>query len=386
MIVDDVSKSLPSSRDKDMKKSAGLLFVFFLSIQIGCSEPVVVNNPPANPKDGAGLTTAEPAPVYTILGTRTDNFDFGKAKADAEDVLTRYPDIDCMVGLFAYNPPYILEALKGADKIGRVTLIGFDEADETLQAIKDGNCYGTVVQDPYMYGYKSVELLSQLVAGEKDALPEGGVLNIPARKITGENVDEFWDELKQRVADGKAAAKAAVKNNDRPTVAFVTNGIASFWVIAEAGARKAGEDFNVNVEVRMPPDGLADQKRMLEELLVAGADGIAVSPIDPDNQLELLNSVGDSTILITQDSDAPDSNRLAYIGMDNYDAGIMCGELIHDSVPAGGDVMIFVGRLEQLNARLRRQGMIDYLLGREPDNTRYDKPGQELQGSPATRN
>ncbi|MFP6753625.1 MAG: substrate-binding domain-containing protein [Pirellulaceae bacterium] len=357
-----------------MKKSAGLLFILFLSIQVGCSQPVVENNPEA----AGGL--------YTILGTRTDNFDFGKAKSDAEDVLTAHPDIDCMVGLFAYNPPYILEALKGVDKIGRVTLIGFDEADETLQAIKDGNCYGTVVQDPYMYGYRSVELLSQLVAGEKDVLPEGGVLNIPARKITRDNVDEFWDQLKQRVADGEAAAKAAVKKNDRPTVAFVSNGIASFWVIAEAGARKAGEDFNVNVEVRMPPDGLADQKRMLEELLVAGVDGIAVSPIDPDNQLELLNSVGESTILITQDSDAPNSNRLAYIGMNNYDAGIMCGELIHESIPAGGDVMIFVGRLEQLNAKLRRQGLIDYLLGREPDDTRFDPPGKVLQGSPATAN
>ena len=370
-----------------MKKSAGLLFILFLSIQVGCSEPVVVNTPPTAGGDNTGTAETSPGtdtgPVYTILGTRTDNFDFGKAKSDAEDVLTRYPDIDCMVGLFAYNPPYILEALKGADKIGRVTLIGFDEADETLQAIKDGNCYGTVVQDPYMYGYRSVELLSQLVAGEKDALPDGGVLNIPARKITQDNVDEFWDQLKQRVTDGEAAAKAAVKKDDRPTVAFVTNGIASFWVIAEAGARKAGEDFNVNVEVRMPPDGLADQKRMLEELQVAGVDGIAVSPIDPDNQLELLNSVGESTILITQDSDAPNTNRLAYIGMNNYDAGILCGELIHESVPAGGDVMIFVGRLEQLNAKLRRQGMIDYLLGREPNESRFDPPGQVLEGSPA---
>jgi len=369
------------------------LFILFLSIQVGCSEPVVVNTPPTAGGDNTGPadtpTGTDAGPVYTILGTRTDNFDFGKAKSDAEDVLTRYPDIDCMVGLFAYNPPYILEALKGADKIGRVTLIGFDEADETLQAIKDGNCYGTVVQDPYMYGYESVRLLSSLVraadsSGYSDLIPEGGVFNIPARKITRENVDEFWDQLKQRVADGEAAAEAAVKKDDRPTVAFVTNGIASFWVIAEAGARKAGEDFNVNVEVRMPPDGLADQKRMLEELQVAGVDGIAVSPIDPDNQLELLNSVGESTILITQDSDAPNSNRLAYIGMNNYDAGILCGELIHESVPAGGDVMIFVGRLEQLNAKLRRQGMIDYLLGREPDDTRFDKPGQELQGSPAT--
>ncbi|MFP6753366.1 MAG: hypothetical protein VB855_16915, partial [Pirellulaceae bacterium] len=66
------------------------------------------------------------------------------------------------------------------------------------------------------------------------------------------------------------------------------------------------------------------------------------------------------------------------------DAGIMCGELVEESVPEGGSLMIFVGRLEQLNAKLRRQGMIDYLLGREPDDTRFDPPGQELQGSPGT--
>ena len=352
------------------------MFILFLSIQLGCSQPVVVNTPP---------TTAEQVPVYTILGTRTDGFDFAKAKSDAEDVLTAHPDIDCMVGLFAYNPPKILEALKGADKIGQVTLIGFDEEDETLQAIKDGTCYGTVVQDPYMYGYRSVELLAKLVAGEKDVLPEGGELLIPARKITPENVDEFRDQLKQRVAEGNAADKAAVKKDDRPTVAFVTNGIASFWVIAKAGAHKAGEDFNVNVEVHMPPSPEAEnQKRMLEDLLVNDIDGIAVSPIDPVNQEELLNSIAESTILITQDSDAPNTNRLAYIGMNNYDAGILCGELIHESIPDGGDVMIFVGRLEQLNAKLRRQGMIDYLLGREPDDSRYDPPGQVLEGSPAS--
>ena len=207
---------------------------------------------------------------------------------------------------------------------------------------------------------------------------------IPARKITADNVDEFWDELKQRVADGQAAAANAVRKDDRPTIGFVTNGIASFWVIAEAGARKAGEDFDVNVEVRMPAaDGAAaNQKRMLESLVVAGVDGIAVSPINSENQNELLNQIGESTILITHDSDAPDSNRLAYIGMDNYDAGWMCGELIHEALPDGGSLMIFVGRLEQENARLRRQGLIDYLLGREADSSRYDEPGQELEGSP----
>ena len=119
----------------------------------------------------------------------------------------------------------------------------------------------------------------------------------------------------------------------KPTVAFVTNGIASFWVIAQAGARAAGEEFDVEVLVRMPPDGVADQKRMLEELLTLGVDGIAVSPIDPDNQTDILNTCAAQTKLITHDSDAPKSNRICYVGMSNYDAGRMCGELVREAIP-----------------------------------------------------
>ena len=171
---------------------------------------------------------------------------------------------------------------------------------------------------------------------------------------------------------------SSAESGDKPTVAYVTNGIASFWVVAEKGARAAEKEFNVNVEVRMPPDGVADQKRMIEELLTQGVDGIAVSPIDPDNQGDLFNTVSENTNLITHDSDAPNSKRLAYIGMDNYTAGRMCGQLVKEAMPDGGSVMIFVGRLGQLNAKLRRQGVIDELLDREPDSSRYDEPGKVL--------
>ena len=148
---------------------------------------------------------------------------------------------------------------------------------------------------------------------------------------------------------GSAGGDAA---DSKPTVAYVTNGIASFWVIAEVGARKAAEDFDVNLEVRMPPKGIADQKRMVEELLTLDVDGIAISPIDPDNQTDLLNQAAEQTNLITQDSDAPGSKRLCYVGMSNYDAGRMCGELVKEAMPEGGSVMIFVGRIEQDNAKL----------------------------------
>ncbi|MHC4996332.1 MAG: substrate-binding domain-containing protein, partial [Planctomycetota bacterium] len=96
----------------------------------------------------------------------------------------------------------------------------------------------------------------------------------------------------------------------RPTVAFVTNGIATFWDIAKAGALAAGKEFNVNVDVRMPAQGIVDQNRIIEDLVTRGVDGIAISPIDPNNQAQLLNGAATKTFLITHDSDAPNIDRL----------------------------------------------------------------------------
>ncbi|MBZ0173208.1 MAG: substrate-binding domain-containing protein, partial [Phycisphaerales bacterium] len=72
-------------------------------------------------------------------------------------------------------------------------------------------------------------------------------------------------------------------STDTPRVAFVTNGIASFWTLAEAGAKAGAEEFGAEVDVRMPSSGIVDQNRIIEDLLVKGVDGIAISPIDGVN-------------------------------------------------------------------------------------------------------
>jgi ribose transport system substrate-binding protein len=166
-------------------------------------------------------------------------------------------------------------------------------------------------------------------------------------------------------------------NEGTPAFAFITNGVADFWEHAEAGAQAAGKELGVRVTVIMP-SSITDQTRKIEDLLTRGTDGIAISPIDPANQVEIINKAAARTNLITHDSDAPQSNRLVYIGMDNYDAGLLCGRTLREAIPDGGEVMIFVGRLDQDNAKRRRQGCIDGLLGREPDPGRSDPPGSVL--------
>ena len=183
---------------------------------------------------------------------------------------------------------------------------------------------------------------------------------------------DLVEAQKARIATMKQSPKA------KPHVAFVSNGVADFWTIAKAGAVAAGKQLGCQVTVEFPGGGLGDQKRMLEDLVTRGIDGISVSPIDPVNQMDVLKLVAERSLLVTNDSDAPKAPRLCYIGMDNYEAGLMCGKLAREGCK-GGEVAIFIGRLEQDNAKRRRQGFIDGLLGRAPDATRYDEPSKVIE-------
>jgi ribose transport system substrate-binding protein len=178
---------------------------------------------------------------------------------------------------------------------------------------------------------------------------------------------------------GKSDSSGA-KSGGKPHIAYMGNAIAPFWTIAEKGALKAGQEFGAEVDVRMPQNGPTDQKRMVEELLARGVDGIAISPADPANQLDLLKEIAKNTNLITQDSDAPDSPRLCFVGMDNYQAGRLCGKMIKEAMPNGGTVMFFVGRAGQLNGKQRRQGATDELLDRPEDEKHDDPPDAEVKG------
>jgi ribose transport system substrate-binding protein len=171
-------------------------------------------------------------------------------------------------------------------------------------------------------------------------------------------------------AEGKCPARSTEDNTvaveaDKPTIAFVTNQQASFWNIAEVGCQDAAEDFGVKVDVRFPSEATATkQKQIVEDLLTSGIQAIAISPIDAVNQKDMLNQWAAKVPLLTQDSDAPDSNRLVYIGCDNYAAGRTVGKLIKQACPEGAKLILCIGRTEQNNAQKRIQGVIDELLER----------------------
>lgn len=148
-------------------------------------------------------------------------------------------------------------------------------------------------------------------------------------------------------------------------LAFVTNNASDFWTIAREGTKKADAELDdLTVEFRIPSDGTAaEQKRVVDDLLAKGVQGIAISPVDPDNQTQMINDAASKVLVVTQDSDAPNSNRAFYVGTDNVAAGRQAGELIKEALPQGGKIMLFVGKLDARNAQERSQGIRETLQG-----------------------
>lgn len=163
-----------------------------------------------------------------------------------------------------------------------------------------------------------------------------------------------------------ALATGCSQSSGKIKIGFVTNNDATFWNYAEAGCKAAAKDLDVDVLFRRPPvNTAAAQKQIIDDMLLQGIQGIAISVIDPKNQTEYLNSIAEKIPLITQDNDAPESKRLCYLGTDNYEAGKAVGKLVREAMPQGGIIAIFVGQTEPLNARQRRQGVLDELAGKK---------------------
>ena len=144
-----------------------------------------------------GIKEAIQGSSVTILDVRTDDTDRVRAKSNASDTLVRYPDVAALVGLWSYNGPAILNAVKEANKVGQVKIVCFDEADATLAGVKEGSIFATVVQQPYEFGYQSVQLMAKVLSGDRSVIPGDKLKIIPTLIINRENVEEFTRKINQ---------------------------------------------------------------------------------------------------------------------------------------------------------------------------------------------
>jgi ribose transport system substrate-binding protein len=131
-----------------------------------------------------------------IVAKKEDATDRAKARANVEDVLNAYPDINLVCGLWSYNGPAIAAAVDASGKKGKVLCAVFDEEQGTLDGIKSGVVQCTCVQKPFMFGYLSSKWLHDLATqGDAIKLPENRVIDTGVDIINKDSVDQFQKNL-----------------------------------------------------------------------------------------------------------------------------------------------------------------------------------------------
>ena len=157
-----------------------------------------------------------------------------------------------------------------------------------------------------------------------------------------------------------------------PSIAFLVGSPDPYWLRVASGAKEAAKQHGAQLQVIIPKEGVEDQTIRLLTIKPEEFDGIAVSPMDPEKQTRAISTLATRTKVVTYDNDAPQSVRHCHVGTNNYVAGTLCGQLLMEALPDGGDIAVFVGDDTRENARLRRQGLIDAL------KRQSRSPGSEL--------
>lgn len=130
-------------------------------------------------------TIAEKFPGIEVVGVKFNMADRAKALAEAENLLTAYPDL---AGFFADNESSLdgtVQAVKQRGLTGKVKIVGFDASDTLVADMRAGVIDSIVVQDPFKMGYESTRQLAiHLDGGQPEAHIDSG-----AYLLTPENVD-----------------------------------------------------------------------------------------------------------------------------------------------------------------------------------------------------
>ena len=152
-------------------------------------------------------------------------------------------------------------------------------------------------------------------------------------------------------------------NLEVPRLAIVLGGSEPFREQVAHGAREAAKKHHAEIEIIAPEEDASDQTDKLLRIDPRRFAGIAISPLEPEEQARTIAALATRTKVVTYDNEVPGLVCHRHVGTNNYVAGTTCGQLVKEALPDGGNIAIFVGTHDRHNAQLRRQGLVDALRG-----------------------
>ena len=150
-------------------------------------------------------------------------------------------------------------------------------------------------------------------------------------------------------------------------VAVLYTANSAFWTSVGDGAAAKAEElnatgkYNITTYATGPAEsGTSAQVQLFEDIVSQGYDGIIIAVSDPATLNNKINEAVDKGIVVvTMDTDAPDSKRIAFVGTDNYNYGVLQGETCVEVMGNKGKLIVFNAFPETLGQAQRTKGIQD---------------------------
>lgn len=126
-------------------------------------------------------------PEIEVVASQPADYEVEKGMNVASNILTTTPDL---AAFYCCNDNMALgavEALRAANLLGKVVVLGVDGTGDAYKSIKAGELTATVDQFPEKNGYAVVEVAIRILGGQK--LPK--VVSTPIEVIDANNMAEF---------------------------------------------------------------------------------------------------------------------------------------------------------------------------------------------------
>jgi len=134
---------------------------------------------------------------------------------------------------------------------------------------------------------------------------------------------------------------------------------------AESAAKALSAKHGVNIKIDWRTPNEEDSQRQaeaIEQLVLAGAEGIAVSCSDANKLTDAINSaVNNGVPVATFDSDAPNSKRFVTYGVDDIECGKQVMQELAKIMGGKGRIAILAGNQNAPNLQKRVQGVREVL-------------------------
>lgn len=137
-----------------------------------------------------------------------------------------------------------------------------------------------------------------------------------------------------------------------------------YWEMVERGAQQAAEEYEIDIEfVGAVRNNMEEQLNLLEKAIAARVDAIIVQGLNEEKFTPLIDkAVARGIPVVTIDTDAPDSKRLAYVGTDNVAAGESLGRLVVERAGESGKIGVIIGS-EIAESQLQRLDGLKQVIG-----------------------